>query len=138
MTIKCDYCGKEIERNEPKAHNFCCREHMNAWNREHCDYSAMSTGHKAPHLTALNQATNALAKMPYSNTKHGNSRKARRILSEYLGRPLRPDEEVHHINGDESDNRVENLVPMKRSLHRRYHRLKALFEYEWRKKNADK
>jgi len=136
MKTNCDYCGAEIERKEPKQHNFCCREHMNAWNRGNCDYSRMATGHKALHLTALNKATNGLAKMPFSNTKHGNSRKARRILSEYLGRPLRADEEVHHINGDETDNRVDNLIPMTRSEHRRYHRLKALFEYEWRKKHA--
>lgn len=135
MTTKCDYCGAEIERKEPRQHNFCCRDHMNKWNREHCDYSAMSKGHKAEHLTALNRATNALAKMPHSDTKHGNSAKARRILAEYLGRPLTAEEEVHHINGDESDNRIENLVAMKRSDHRRYHRLKALFEYDWRKKH---
>jgi hypothetical protein len=45
---------------------------------------------------------------PYENHK-GRMLQHRFVMAESLGRPLTRTESVHHINGDRTDNRLENL-----------------------------
>lgn len=67
-----------------------------------------------------------LQKNGYMTLMIGNKRYYvhRMVMEEHLGRPLRDDEEVHHINGDRTDNRIENLELINKREHRRLHATK--------------
>jgi hypothetical protein len=45
----------------------------------------------------------------YKSSNGGKVFQHRLLMEQKLGRPLVGDENVHHINGDKSDNRIENL-----------------------------
>ena len=45
----------------------------------------------------------------------------RAVMEEHIGRKLTEDEVVHHINGDKTDNRLENLQMMTRGEHSTMH-----------------
>lgn len=50
--------------------------------------------------------------------RNGKKVRAHRwIMEQHIGRPLLPTEDVHHINHDPLDNRIENLQLVTRSEH---------------------
>jgi hypothetical protein len=48
----------------------------------------------------------------------------RLVMEQRLGRHLLPTEKVHHVNGDRTDNRPENLVVLSHRVHLRSHMCK--------------
>lgn len=53
---------------------------------------------------------------------NGWAREHRVMMSEHLGRPLLPTEEVHHLGEDKTDNRIENFELKSKSRHTAEHK----------------
>jgi len=53
------------------------------------------------------------------------------VMANHLGRNLSPQECIHHINHNKTDNRIENLEIMTRSKHQSIH-LKERMKEQWK------
>lgn len=126
---ECVTCGKEVKVSPSlvRENNFCSNECRLKWLSKHVtetmNVPGHSTGHKAPHLTALNRERNPKLALEPDAIRRGNynTKDHRKAMEKILGRELKPDEDVHHKNGIHDDNRPENLQVMKRGDHLRLH-----------------
>lgn len=68
----------------------------------------------------------------------GYKARSRVVMEEKLGRKLKSNELVHHINGDPSDDRIENLVVLSRSKHVTGHNIGRIHSEETKEKIGTK
>lgn len=93
-----------------------------------------STGYIVRSLSSFPQdktTQDLLKQMVRSNGKKNSNEilEHRAILALHMNQVFSKDEVVHHINGDKTDNRIENLELLKRSDHSKEH-AKALKELD--------
>lgn len=65
-------------------------------------------GRSNGYITVYVESDDALGQAMTKAT-NGHVYEHRLVMARYLGRPLARHEQVHHINGDRTDNRIENL-----------------------------
>lgn len=126
----CKECGSEFMAYASNKRKFCASD---------CFYSYQKKHHKAPHLSKYNRkhnknkmTTEVRLKIRNAHLGKGKGKSYPKLNGEHehrivatlmLGRPLKKDEVVHHIDGDISNNNPSNLrVFTNQSEHARHHR----------------
>jgi hypothetical protein len=82
---------------------YCCAHHYR-WRR----YGDPTAGPRGPRAPA---GSRWFDHNGYALVRRGGRVifEHRHVMERHLGRPLWPDEQVHHVNGDRTDNRLANL-----------------------------
>lgn len=87
-----------------------CYNHYQIWKRRHTDPAISQVPNRGTrrHVTADGYVLVLRPDSPMAK-RNGYVAEHRLVMSEALGRMLTANENVHHINGDRADNRLENL-----------------------------
>ncbi len=103
---QCPICGKDFYTTRHKYCSTECGHKHKIQNTIHKIY--FENGYKIAYINGYN--------------KKGNAKIHRLIMEKAIGRRLDQDEVVHHIDGNKTNNNIENLVIMSRKEHSRLHR----------------
>ncbi|KKL59390.1 hypothetical protein LCGC14_2215840 [marine sediment metagenome] len=108
----CPNCGKEFKK--PRASSKYC-SHRCMWDN--------NGGHnRKPESWWLNSRGYIEGRV-WVDGKRRQVKQHRWVMEQHLGRAIGPREVVHHINGDKTDNKLENLEIVEYGAHTANHNL---------------
>lgn len=119
--ILCANCKREFycQKNQLADTRYCSRLCHGLYMTKTRKRKAQNNGHWKGGLSKQSDGYLMLTSGPYA---YKFKLHHRLIMEKHLGRPLLSFEIVHHINGDKTDNRIENLEIMSRAEHMNHHR----------------
>ena len=129
ITLNCFYCGREFKRwpsyfkhhgskDKASCSKECRWKHLNRW----IDDKRYKASHG--YIMVLKEGIDKSCKLSDMVYEH------RVIAEKVLGRKLDKSEEVHHLNGNPSDNRLENLFVVDAINHKKLKRTPSFFTCE--------
>ena len=118
MKVKCDVCGKVFDKLDSavKEHNFCSVDHLRKWNSERMsDYNKSKNPMnkkwtKKMRLKKREQVLERTGKGEKAYNKFLGRHEHRVVAERMLGRKLKKNEVVHHIDLNKQNNDEKNLV----------------------------
>ena len=118
MKVKCDVCGKVFDKLDSavKEHNFCSVDHLRKWNSERMsDYNKSKNPMnkkwtKKMRLKKREQVLERTGKGEKAYNKFLGRHEHRVVAERMLGRKLKKNEVVHHIDLNKQNNAEKNLV----------------------------
>lgn len=129
--IKCDHCGKNVQKYPSQIkqykHQFCDKYCKYEWNKTLEGYWK---GKKMPFIKRPNRDVSGSKNPRWNGGKridkdgyvliwkpdhkysdyHGYVREHRLVVEKYLDRILEPNEVVHHKDKNKKNNKIENLI----------------------------
>lgn len=116
----CAFCGATmlIWRSRIQERNFCNRACQGKYRSRHY------VGERAAHWKGGVKRDRGRVLVYAPDNPMADSRgyvyRYRLVAAEKIGRPLNPDEIVHHLDGDETNDDPANLLVMTQSIHARH------------------
>ncbi len=117
IRVICRLCSKPFLKAESRVRevNFCCKAHLYTWNASKMrEYNRLSNPMNRP-----GGVLESRIRRGHEQRGKGEGRtypkllgrhEHRQVMETLLGRPLKPGEVVHHLDGDKRNNDPDNLV----------------------------